>query len=149
LATFVRRAELFWEGEVAKGRGHVVAESGAFDVSVTFPMTSGDPPGTTTPEELLAASHATCFGIGLRSVIARRGGRVERVVADAAVSAEKGPKGIRIESVHLTGTVEGLERIDDATLDDIAREVADECTISVVLRGSVPITHDVKAVRAV
>ena len=54
--------------------GTIGAGSGAFTVAARFPSLRGEAPGTTTPEELLAASHAVCYGIGLRSVIGRRGG---------------------------------------------------------------------------
>jgi hypothetical protein len=74
MAVFSRRAVLQWEGEVPAGSGEVAAGSGAFTVGAIFPSIAGDPAGKTTPEELLAASHATCYGIGLRSLIARRGG---------------------------------------------------------------------------
>ena len=145
MTTFSRRAELRWDGELMTGNGQVSAGTGTFAVPVIFPSVSGEPAGKTTPEELLAASHATCYGIGLRSLISRRGGRATRITVDAMISAEKGPDGIRIQSSHLAGLVEGLEQLDLAQLQDIAREVAEGCTISLALRGSVTITHDVKA----
>jgi lipoyl-dependent peroxiredoxin len=145
MTTFSRRAELRWDGDLVDGNGQVSAGTGAFAVPVWFPSISGDPPGKTTPEELLAASHATCYGIGLRSLIGRNGGRAQRIIVNAVVGAEKGPEGIRIQSSHLVGVVEGLEKLDDAQLQDIARDVAEGCTISLALRGSVRITHEVKA----
>lgn len=145
MSTFFRRAELRWVGEVMAGSGEVTAGSGAFKVPARFPSVAGDPPGKTTPEELLAASHATCYGIGLRSLIGQRGGRAQRVTVEAVITAEKDSDGIRIQSSHLAGVVEGLEKLNDAQLQDIAREVAEECTISRALGGAVRITHDVKA----
>lgn len=71
--TFSRAAELEWHGDVLHGKGNVRAASDAFDVAATFPTVRGDARGSTTPEELLAAAHAVCFGIGLRSVIGRHG----------------------------------------------------------------------------
>ncbi len=127
------------------GSGEVSAGSGAFTVPVRFPSVAGDPPGKTTPEELLAASHATCYGIGLRSLIGQRGGRARRIIVDATITAEKGADGIRIRSSHLNGVVEALEGLDEARLQDVAREVAEECTISIALRGAVRITHEIKA----
>lgn len=143
MATFSRRAEIQWDGDVMHGNGQAAAASGAFTVPVTFPSTLGEPPGKTTPEELLAASHATCFGIGLRGVIGRRGGSARRVTVSATITAEKGPGGIRIQSSHLEGVVEGLEKLDKADLPDIAREVAEGCTISTAIRGTVHITHEI------
>lgn len=145
MTTFSRRAELRWDGELTAGAGEVTAGTGAFAVPVRFPSVAGDPPGKTTPEELLAASHAACYGIGLRSLIGRRGGSARRVTVEAVISAEKGSDGIQIQSSHLAGVINGLENLDDAQLQQIAREVAEGCTISLALRGAVRITHDVKA----
>ncbi len=147
MTTFSRRAELRWDGELMTGSGEVAAGTGSFAVPVRFPSVAGDPPGKTTPEELLAASHAACYGIGLRSLIGRKGGRAKRVTVEAVISAEKGPDGIQIQSSHLVGVVVGLEEFDDAQLRDVSREVADGCTISLALRGAVRITHEVKAER--
>jgi lipoyl-dependent peroxiredoxin len=145
MATFSRRAELRWDGELMTGSGQVAAGSGAFIMQVRFPSVAGDPPGKTTPEELLAASHATCYGIGLRSLIGQRGGHAQKVTVVSTVTAEKGAGGIRIHSSHLTAVIEGLQGLDAANLDDVAREVAQECTISIALRGAVRITHEISA----
>ncbi|MGH7480772.1 MAG: OsmC family protein [Longimicrobiales bacterium] len=143
--TFTRSAEVEWQGEVSRGTGVAVASSGAFRTPVTFPTLRGEPDGTTTPEELLAASHATCYAIGLRSVIARSGGSAARIVVTATVTAEKGSGGIRILRSHLEGLVDGLAGIDSAGLTDCAEAAKLECTITNVLRGSVDVTHDVRA----
>jgi osmotically inducible protein OsmC len=143
MATFSRRAVLEWNGDVIDGAGDVTAGTRAFAVPVTFPSVAGDASGKTTPEELLAASHATCYGIGLRSLIGRRGGRAQRVTVTATVTAEKGPRGIRVQASHLSGEVEALEGIDRAQLQEIAQETRERCTISMALEGTVAITHDI------
>jgi lipoyl-dependent peroxiredoxin len=145
MATFSRQAVLEWDGDTTDGEGRVNAGSGAFVVPATFPRTGGEPPGKTTPEEMLAASHAICFGIGLRSLIGRRGGRARHVSVTATLTAEKGPDGIRIQASHLSGVVDGLEGIAQNTLQEIARETEERCTISVALRGNVAITSEVIA----
>lgn len=119
------------------------ARSDAFTVGATFPSIAGDPPSTTTPEELLAAPHATCYGIGLRSLIARRGGRARRVSVTATVAAEKGPQGIRLQSSHLAGIVDGLEATDESALPELAREPEERCTISITIRGAVAASSEV------
>lgn len=144
MAVFSRRAVLQWEGEVPGGSGEVAAGSGAFTVGAMFPSIAGDPAGKTTPEELLAASHATCYGIGLRSLIARRGGRARRVSVTATVTAEKGPQGIRLQSSHLTGSVEGLEGIDESQLQELARETEERCTISIAIRDAVSVSSEIR-----
>jgi len=145
MATFSRHAVLEWNGDMMDGAGQVTAGTGAFAVPATFPSTAGEAAGKTTPEELVAASHATCYGIGLRSLIGRRGGRARRVTVTATITAEKGPSGIRIQSSHLRGEVESLEGIDDEQLQEIAQETRERCTISIALEGTVAITYDVIA----
>jgi osmotically inducible protein OsmC len=145
MATFSRSAVLEWNGGVMDGAGVVTAGTRAFAVQATFPSIAGETPGKTTAEELLAASHATCYGIGLRSLIGRRGGRAQRVTVTATITAEKGPRGIRIQSSHLTGEVEALEGIDHGQLQKIAQETRERCTISIALEGTVAITYDIIA----
>jgi lipoyl-dependent peroxiredoxin len=145
MASLSRHAVLQWDGDVMQGAGQVTAGSDAFTVGVTFPSTGGEPLGKTTPEELLAASHATCYGIGFRSLIGRRGGRAGRVTVTATVRAEKGPGGIRTQSSHLTAVVEELEGIDDAQLKEIARETEERCTVTIALREAVSVTSDIVA----
>jgi organic hydroperoxide reductase OsmC/OhrA len=84
---------------------------------MAFPRLGGDPPNTTTPEELLAASQANCYAIALRSVLGQRGGKARRVSVTPTITAEKGAGAIRILSSQLEGVVEGLdvERCRDLT----------------------------------
>lgn len=131
MTTFSRRAELRWDGELLAGSGEVTAGTGAFAAPVRFPSVARDPPGKSTPEELLAASHAACYGIGLRSVIGRSGGRAQRVTVEAVISAEKGPDGIRIQSSHLAGVV-------DARL---VRCCIDFCNLLVAAHERMPTQH--------
>lgn len=122
MATFTRPAVLEWTGEAMQGAGSIVAGTGAFEAGASFPRIAGEPPGATTPEELLAASHAVCYGIGLRSV-----------------------DGIRIRSSHLRGVVKGLEGIDAGQLQDVGAFTAEGCTISNALRGTVAISFEITA----
>jgi osmotically inducible protein OsmC len=146
MATFSRRATLAWIGDVPRGSGAVTAGSEAFSLPVTFPRLKGEAARSTTPEELLAASHATCFGIGLRSVIAQRGGIAERISVTATVTAEKGSGAIRIHSSHLRADVEGLVGIEAGSLNSIAQAAEEGCTISALIRPTVAITVEIDAV---
>jgi lipoyl-dependent peroxiredoxin len=146
MANFSRSATLEWTGDVVRGSGAVAAGTETFTAAVTFPRIAGEPARTTTPEELLAASHATCFGIGLRSVIGQRGGSASRVRVTATITAEKGGGAIRIRSSHLEGQVEGLANIEASMLPEVARAAEEGCTISAVLRESVAISVDVRSV---
>ena len=143
MATFVRHATVSWAGAGLHGEGSVTAGTSAFQVPVSFPRVAGEPPGRTTPEEMLAASHAICFGIGLRSVIGQRGGAARSVQVTATITADKGPDGIRIRASLLKALVDGLEGIDPALLPEIGRATEEGCTISIAIRGTVAISHEV------
>lgn len=145
MSSFSRSALLQWTGDVPRGSGRVSAATDSFSADATFPRLSGEPSGTTTPEELLAASHAVCFGIGLRSVLAQRGGSASQLRVTATVTADKGGGRIRLQAAHLDAFVEGLEGVDAAALDEIARAAEDACTISALLRATVPVTVSVSA----
>jgi osmotically inducible protein OsmC len=132
---------LEWSGDVLRGNGTVSASSG-FRISATYPRIGGEPEGHTTPEELLAASHAACFGIGLRGLIAKRGGTARRVQVSATITADKDAGGIRIKSSHLRGVVEGLEGMGKDQLHEIGLQTEASCTISNAISGSVAITLD-------
>ena len=142
MATFSRSATLDWNGDVARGSGRVLAGSAAFDLPATFPRLAGEPTGATTPEELLAASHAVCFGIALRSVLAQHHGEAAPVTA--TLTADKGGGMIRLQSSHLAAVVEGLRGIEASALHDIALEAERPCTISTILRTAVAITVAVR-----
>jgi osmotically inducible protein OsmC len=146
MPTFSRSATATWNGDVARGDGEVTAASRAFAVAMTFPRLNGEPPGATTPEELLAASHANCYAIALRSVLAQHRGSAQRVSVTATLTADKGKGAIRLVSSHLEATVEGLQAIDSHRLDEVARIAKDACTISTALRGTVDITMRVTAI---
>ena len=145
MASFSRRATLDWHGDVAGGEGSVTAGSGAFAAGATFPRLRGEPAGSTTPEELLAGAHATCFGIGLRSMIAQRGGTAGRVRVTATIEAEKGGGSIRVLASRLEGEVEGLHGVDADLLPEVARAAEAGCTISAASRGSGAITVEGRA----
>jgi osmotically inducible protein OsmC len=92
---------------------------------------------------LLAASHASCYAIALRSVIGRKGGAAARILVTATVTAEKGPDGVRIRASHLTAHVHGLSALDESALADAAEIARRDCTISNAIGGSVRVSHEV------
>jgi osmotically inducible protein OsmC len=140
VATFARHVDLDWNGTLMEGTGQAKAGTGAFNLPVTFPSRIGEGDGKTTPEEMLAASHAVCYGMGLAATIGRQGGKARRVRVTATVTADKGDAGIKIVSSHLKATVEGLEGIDRSKFDEVAKMAEQRCPISNAIRGSVNIT---------
>ena len=130
-----------------EGSGTAKAGTGAFSVPVTFPSRIAEKGDSgTTPEELMAASHAVCFAMVLANTIGKQGGKARRVRVTATVTADKSDAGIKVVSSHLKATVEGLEGIDRAKLTELAAGAEKGCPISNALRGSVAITVEAQAV---
>jgi organic hydroperoxide reductase OsmC/OhrA len=78
-------------------------------------------------------------------VLAQRGGTATRLGITATITAEKSGGRIQIIASQLEAIVEGLAGIEPAMLDEIAREAEEACTISALLRRSVPITVTVQS----
>jgi osmotically inducible protein OsmC len=139
MATFSRTADVDWSGPIMEGKGQVKAKTGAFTLPVTFPARISEPQGHTSPEELMAASHAACYAMALNATVGRKGGKIRRTLVSATVSADKGDAGIKVTSSKLKVVAEGLEGIDRAQFADVAREAEKGCPISNALRGSLTI----------
>jgi osmotically inducible protein OsmC len=145
MATFSRNVTVNWEGSVLEGKGLVKAGSGAFTLPVTFPQRVGDSNGGTSPEELIAAAHATCYAMALNATVGRKGGQISKTDVTATVSADKGEAGIKITTSKLSVTAHGLTGIPKEQFADVAREAEGKCPVSNALRGSLQIELDAKA----
>jgi osmotically inducible protein OsmC len=126
-----------------EGKGSVKAGTGAFTLPVTFPARIGEPAGHTSPEELMAASHAACYAMALNATLGRKGGSAARTLITATVTADKSETGIKLVSSKLKATAEGLQGVDKTQFAEIAREAEGKCPISKALRGTMQI--DVEA----
>ena len=143
MATFSRTVTVDWSGPVMEGKGIAKAGTGAFNLPVTFPSRIGEPAGTTSPEELIAAAHASCYAMELNATLGRKGGSASRTVVTATVTADKGDAGIKIGSSKLHVAAEGVSGMDAAQFKEAAREAETKCPVSNALRGSLQIDLDV------
>ena len=144
--TFSRTVTVNWAGPIMEGKGTVKAGSGAFDLPVSFPRRIGDPEGQTSPEELMAAAHGSCFAMALNATLGRKGAAAAKTDITATVTAEKGDAGIKITTSKLTVVAHGLTGITNEQFPEVAREAADKCPVSVAYRGSLQIELAAKAV---
>ena len=122
-----------------EGKGQVKAGTGAFSLPVTFPARIGEPAGHTSPEELIAASHAACYAMALNATVGRKGGSIGKTLVTATVTADKGDAGIKVLSSNLKVVAEGLQGIEKSQFAEVAREAEGKCPISNALRGSLKI----------
>jgi osmotically inducible protein OsmC len=137
----IRRAETTWSGPLATGSGKVSAiSSGAFsDLPATWGSRTESSDGRTSPEELLAAAHATCFSMALSGALGRAGTPPERLDVSAEVTFDKLDAGWRVVSSALTvrGRVPGMSAADFIAAAEASK---DGCPISVALHGNVALS---------
>jgi lipoyl-dependent peroxiredoxin len=133
-----RNARTTWNGGLQDGSGQVELSSSklaTFDVS--FPKrTADDADGSTSPEELIAAAHSSCFAMQLSGNIANAGGTPKTLDVQAAVQLgpDKDRGGFMLTGIRLTvrGDVEGLDADGFAAAAQAAKE---GCPVSKALAG--------------
>ena len=132
-----RTARTAWNGTLADGGGQVELTSsrvGTFDVS--WPRrTSEEADGVTSPEELIAAAHSSCFAMQLSGLLGEAGGTPQSLEVTADVSFAPDPAGgFHIDGISLRvrGEVEG---IDAAAFDRAAQDAKTSCPVSKALTG--------------
>ena len=128
-----RTANAHWEGSLLEGKGRVSLDSsgiGTYDVS--WPARAEEPNGVTSPEELIAAAHSTCFSMALSNELTKAGHTVETVDTKADVTFQPGTG---ITGVHLTtrAAVPGLSAEEFATFAEGAKT---NCPVSQALTGT-------------
>jgi osmotically inducible protein OsmC len=139
----IRTARTAWNGTLPEGSGQVELSSskvGTFDVS--FPKrTADDADGTTSPEELVAAAHSSCFSMALSYEIAKAGGTPQslEVSADVTLGQKDGAPTITKITLTVRGEVEGL---DAAGFEQAAQAAKAGCAVSRALAGVDDITLD-------
>ena len=130
----ISRADTVWEGDLGSGKGQVKVASGAFtEFPVTWASRAERTPGRTSPEELLAAAHASCYSMAFSNGLSKAGHKVERLNTTAEVEFVPGT-GITTSTLTVRARVTG---IDDAEFQKLAEAAKDGCPVSMALRGNV------------
>ncbi|MFF5505343.1 OsmC family protein [Streptomyces roseolus] len=129
----VRHAHTVWQGDLLKGSGVVSLDSsglGSYDVS--WPARAEEPNGKTSPEELIAAAHSSCFSMAFSNGLAKAGNPPTRLETKADVTFQPGEG---ITGIHLTvrGEVPGL---DADQFQSLAEEAKKNCPVSQALTGT-------------
>lgn len=141
MATAERQAHALWEGSLIEGRGELeFASSGIGRYPVTWASRVERADGRTSPEELLAASHAACYAMAFSHTLATGGHPAERLHVTATVSLnpkEGGGFQVTASALEVRGKVPGL---DQAAFQETAERAEKGCPISNALRGNLSIT---------
>jgi lipoyl-dependent peroxiredoxin len=133
LMATVRQAKTHWEGSLMEGAGKVtLASSGLGTYDVSWPARAEEPNGKTSPEELIAAAHSSCFSMALSNGLAKAGTPPTALDVTADVTFQPGTG---ITGIHLTavGTIDG---IDEDTFKAAAEDAKKNCPVSQALTGT-------------
>ena len=146
-----RDAEIVWEGNLARGVGHLTAaSSGAFaDLEITSATRIGAPEGRTSPEELLAAAHGGCLAMSLSGELTRVGHPPVRMNLHCTVVMDE----VSGQGHQIVGSQVSLRarvpELDQATFDTAVRAADEGCPFSALLRrAGASVTLDASLVDA-
>jgi osmotically inducible protein OsmC len=130
-----RTAQVSWRGDLAHGSGTIErVGSGSFGgLDVSWAARTEEPGGRTSPEELIAAAHASCFSMALSSGLAKAGNPPETLSSSATVTFVPGT-GITRSVLEVEGSVPGL---DEEAFRAAAEDAKQECPVSKALAGNV------------
>lgn len=141
MADAQRRAEAVWKGSLAQGSGEVtfVSSGAAGPLPVTWASRTARSEGKTSPEELVAAAHSSCYCMALSGILGERGTPPEKLEVSATVTFAQVEGGFKVASSALTvkGTVPG---VDEAAFKEAAEMARDGCPISGALKGNVELS---------
>ena len=142
-----RHAEVTWSGDLTSGSGTInYVSSGAFSrLPVTWASRTEAHNGRTSPEELIAAAHASCFSMAFSARLGKNGTPPAKLDTKVVISFAKGDAGWKIATSTITvkGDVPG---IDLETFKALAEDAKDNCPVSVALKGNVDLVVDAKLV---
>jgi osmotically inducible protein OsmC len=128
-----RKAQVTWEGDLLHGQGRLeTVTSGAIGgLDVSWPARAEEPGGLTSPEELIAAAHATCFSMALSNGLAQGGHSPEKLQTSATVTFQPG-EGITKVALEVVGRVPGM---DEGAFEQAAEQAKENCPVSKALAG--------------
>ena len=137
-----RRGQTTWKGDLMSGSGTIAAApSGAFGpLDVSWQARAEEPGGKTSPEELIAAAHSSCFAMALSLGLAKGGTPPEELRTSATVTFVPG-SGITKVALTVEGRVPG---IDEEAFRAAAEDAKVNCPVSKALAAVREITLDAR-----
>lgn len=137
MANVERKAHVVWEGDLMNGGGSFSGASGALeDLPVTWASRVERSDGKTSPEELIAAAHASCYSMALSNTLAENGYAPERLTVDATCTFDDQQLKITAVNLDVRGRVSGLSAEE---FEENARQAEQGCPVSNALRNNVEI----------
>jgi osmotically inducible protein OsmC len=137
-----RTANAEWQGDLTSGSGTVSTESGVVrDATIKWSSRAEAADENTSPEELIAAAHASCVSMALAHGLAEAGTPARRLESQATATFDQVGDGFRMTTMRLQirGQVDGL---DDDGFREAAEQAKDNCPVSQALSEDVEVTVD-------
>jgi osmotically inducible protein OsmC len=130
-----KHAQTTWKGDLESGTGAIqgVGSGAIGPLDVSWPARTDDEDGTTSPEELIAAAHASCFSMALSHVLNQAGTPPDQLSVSVDVTFVPG-EGITTSEIDVTGTVPGVSQ---EAFAKAAEDAKDNCPVSSALQGNV------------
>jgi lipoyl-dependent peroxiredoxin len=137
MASAERRAEVVWEGDLPHGSGRFTVGSGAMgEQAVTWASRTERSDGKTSPEELIAAAHGSCFAMALSGALAEGGTPPEKLEITAVCTFDV--DNIKVSSVDLD--IRGyVPDLDAEGFQNAVEQAEQDCPVSNALRGNVEV----------
>lgn len=138
-----RTAQVTWKGSLFEGEGTVdLLSSGTVTgVGVSWPSRTEEANGKTSPEELIAAAHASCFAMAFSKQLNDRNAPPENLTVKATSTFEKTDAGFRLTKMHLEAVADA-PGIEDGPFQEAAEAAKEGCPVSNALKGNVEISLD-------
>jgi len=135
-----RSASAMWQGDLLSGEGTVSSASEFLsDAPTSWKARTEDATGKTSPEELLAAAHASCFSMAFSNELSKAGFVPDRVEVTVDVTADKREQGWTVLSSHITARG-WVPNVDEETFQAMANKAKEGCPISRAISGNVELT---------
>jgi lipoyl-dependent peroxiredoxin len=134
----VSTAHARWHGDLMSGAGTIdrVGSATFGPLDVTWAARTGEESGKTSPEELIAAAHASCYSMALSNILAKQGTPPTNLSTSATVTFVPGT-GITTSKIDVEGHVPG---IDEPAFRQAAEEAKVDCPVSGALQGNVELS---------
>ncbi|EID54604.1 OsmC family peroxiredoxin [Saccharomonospora xinjiangensis] len=131
-----RDATTHWKGGLNSGTGTLALDSSnSARFTVTFPRRVGEPEGTTSPEELIAAAQASCLAMNLAGTLEKDGLTPNTIDVTASVTVNPTDGGLSIDTVAITLRA-AVDGVDEERFSALAQRAKDTCPVSRALAGT-------------
>lgn len=143
----VRTADVTWNGDLLTGAGTIdYVSSGVFSrMPVSWAARTGPHNGKTSPEELLAAAHGSCFSMAFSARLAKNGTPATQLKVHVDITFDNASGGWKVTTSRIT-VVGDVPGIDLETFRTIADDAKENCPISIALKGNVELVVDASLV---